>query len=264
MAVKRRVRKATRSPAADMSYSREVLERVAHILVRTGHSPEALEREFHEVCARFNEPSRRWNPKELDYFADIPHVIAHWHADPEYLDSRGAPRPLPLRGRRPSLYALIRRVLPAEQPASVAESLARVKALRRRGGLYVPRARHFTYPDNIARIHGLTALLGMLRTVEHNVADRRKLAPILERAAVNPTFPASALPAFHRRLRALASEFLWTIDRDMRRQEVAKMGGARVRLGVGVFAFDNKSAGRVPLADIKTRSSPTVRSPRKT
>jgi Family of unknown function (DUF6502) len=231
---------------AGKSYSREVLARVAQILVHTGHSPTSLEMEFRAICSVMQEPVRRWNPEHLEYFADIPHVIAHWHSNPQYLDSRGKPIPLPLRGRGPSLKQLIERVLPGEDPLAVAESLTRVKALQKRGKLFIPGDRHFTYPRDIARIQGLTTLLGMLRTVEHNLAGREGSSTILERAAFNPSFPVSALPAFRRRLKALATEFLWNADSDMRRRENVSRRGPRIRLGVGVYTFEtpgNRKAG---------------------
>jgi hypothetical protein len=234
-----RRRSAAQPSGAVQGYSRELLEHVAAILVRTGHSPRRLAREFQEVCALLKEPTQAWDPRNLDYFADIPHVIAHWHADPRYLDGGGAPVALPLRGRGRSLSALIRGVLPNEDPAAVTETLLRMKALRRRGSAYVPRGRYFSYPGDIARIHGLAALLGMLKTVEHNVSRRRSSPKILERTAINPSFPVSALPAFHRRLKSLAAEFLWNVDGDMRRREGAGADRRRIRLGVGVFAFEN-------------------------
>ena len=226
------------------SYSREFLERLARILVHAGHSPRELAREFREICGRLKEPSSRWDAAQLTYLGDLPHIIALWHSMIPILDSRGAPIPLALRARGPSLSALIARVLPGEDPAAVADSLTKLQGVRRRGARYVPRARYFTYPTASARIHGFTALLGMLRTVEHNVAGGRKSTPILERTALNPSFPVSELPAFHRRLNAAAEEILWTLDGDMRRREAAHRGGPRVRLGVGIYAFEEPVRGR--------------------
>jgi len=227
-----------RPAGAGASYSGEFLRRIARILVHAGHSPKALSREFREICARLPEPARRWDPKQLAYFADLGHVIAHWHADPQCLDSRGAPIPLPLRARRgPSLWALIKRVLPAEDPAAVAESLLGTRGIRRTRGLYVPTGRYLTYSGVIGETHGLTALRGMLRTVEHNTSGSKRAA-LLERVAMNPSFPVSALSAFHRRVKTRATDLLWNFDGDMRRQERSDVRGPRVRLGIGIFVFE--------------------------
>lgn len=219
-------------------YSTEFLERLARILVHAGHSPAELAREFREICSRLKRRSQRWDESHLAYFVDLSHVNTVWHSDPEYLDFAGKPMALPLHGRGRSLTTLIEHALPGEDPAAVARTLIHVRGIRRRLGLYEPTERYVVYESAKARLHGLTALLGMLRTVEHNVARGRKTAPILERTALNPSFPVSELPAFHRRLNAAAEEILWTLDGDMRRREASNRGGRRVRLGVGIYAFE--------------------------
>jgi Family of unknown function (DUF6502) len=251
MGARARNRPRHRPQGEGVTYSREFLERLARILVGTGHSPGALSREFREICSRLKEPSARWDPAQLTYLWDLPHVLSFWHSDPQYIDSRGAPIPLPLRGRGASLCALIERVLPGENSDAVVRSLIKFQGVRQRGKFYLPRARHFTYPTSSGRVHGLTALLGMLRTVERNVAGGRKSTPVLERIAMNPRFPVSELPAFHRRLRAAAAEILWNLDGDMRRREAAHPDGPRIRLGVGIFAFEGPAYGS---ARIKRRS----------
>lgn len=219
------------------SYSGEFLGRLARILVHSGHSPQDLIRQFRDICGRLPEPKRSWDPTQLGYFADLPHVLALWHADPKYLDSRGAPIALPPRGRAPSLYALIERVLPDEDPESVVGTLARLKGIRRRAGRYVPAGRHLSYRRNSGRVYALNALLGMLRTVERNISGPKSGA-IFERAAMNPDFPVNALPAFHGRVKRQAEGFLSTVDGDMHRREIGNIGGPRIRLGVGVFVFE--------------------------
>jgi hypothetical protein len=219
------------------SYSRDLLERLVRILVHSGHSPKVLLREFRDICSDLKEPARTWDPTQLTYFFDLPHVIAHWHSDPQYLDSRGVPIALALRAKGPSLSALIERVLPQEDPEQVVRSLMRLKGVRRVGRRYVPSARYFTYRQAVGRIHGLSALRGMLRTVERNVTGKKAPA-LFERAALNPSFPVSALPGYNRRLEAQASKFLWDQDGTLRSLEAQDPEGPRVRLGVGVFVFE--------------------------
>jgi hypothetical protein len=228
------------SATARVAYSREFLERLARILVHSGHSPSKLVREFAEVCKPLKEPCQPWDPARLAFVSDLPHVIAHWHADPQYLDAQGSPLALPLRARGPSLTALVSRVLPSSTPSEVIQSLLALRAVRRQGVRYLPTDRYLAFNQQRASAlaHGLTTLLGMLRTVEHNVSNgsgRR----VLERASINPQFPVSALPTFHSRLKRLAAEFLWNIDRDMRRREERTRSNRTTRLGVGVFAFED-------------------------
>jgi hypothetical protein len=65
----------------ETAYSREFLERMARILVHSGHSPRQLVREFRGICSALKEPKHRWDPRQLAYLADLPEIIALWHAD---------------------------------------------------------------------------------------------------------------------------------------------------------------------------------------
>jgi hypothetical protein len=158
MSTKPTVRRRSGTSAGGVRYARECLGRLARILVHSGHSPRRLSREFRDICDRLREPSEPWDPARLAYFADLPHIIAHWHLDPRYLDARGMPVALPLRARGPSLAALIERVLPGQDPAIVVESLMRLKGIRRTRGLYVPTERYLVFSKASARVHGLNAL----------------------------------------------------------------------------------------------------------
>jgi hypothetical protein len=109
-------------------------------------------------------------------------------------------------------------------------------------------------------VYSLNALLRMLRTVERNLTGAKNAA-ILERAAINPNFPVSALPAFHQLVKTKASEFLWDIDGNMRRREAGTTKGKRIRVGVEIFAFEeplvqDAYASRAPRT---ARGAPQIR-----
>lgn len=246
MSAKRRPStKEQRQKAAGGQY-RQLLEGTARLLVQTGHSPKQLAKEFVEICHGMKEPARAHDPDELTYLWDLPHIIAHWHSDPQYMDSRGRPLPLPLRARGPSLSALIKRVLPRANSQAVAESLMELQGVTRRGALYVPSGRYFTYPSASAQVHGFTALLGMLRTVEHNVNPRRRTPALLERTAVNPSFPATKVEFFNRELQKEADRFLWRMDAKMRLEEHTPSDGPRIRMGLGIFGFREPASRSKP------------------
>jgi hypothetical protein len=137
----------------------------------------------------------------------------------------------------PSLTKLIERALPGEDPSAVLEALERAGGLRRRGTKYVPTDRHLWLRADSGRVHSANALLRMLRTVDRNLAGSSHSA-IFERAAMNPHFPVSKLPAFHRDVSGRASRFLVAIDGNMRRHEARAVGGPRTRVGVEVFVFE--------------------------
>jgi hypothetical protein len=90
----------------------------------------------------------------------------------------------------------------------------------------------------IGWLHGLTLLHGLLRTVEHNIAHPEG-ATLLERAAINPRFPVRYLPEMHQRFKDRATTFLWQTDGEMRKRERPSDPGDAVRLGVGIFAFED-------------------------
>jgi Family of unknown function (DUF6502) len=151
------------------------------------------------------------------------------------MDGSGRPVPLPLHGRGRTLSALIARVLPGEDPDSVAESLVRSNSVRHRKGLYAPIKRSLVYPRAAARVHGMNAFLGMLRTIDHNVAG--KGPRLYERAAMNPSVPVSALPAFYKWAEEFGERFLEGADNFLQKREAEENNGPRARVGVDVCVF---------------------------
>lgn len=228
---------------AGVDYSRELLALMARVLTLTGHSPHKLAAQFHSICRRLKEPEHPRDPLSLHSLWDLPHVMARWHSDPQYLDSRGAPLELPLKGPGPSVTSLIERVLPHADAEVVVEALRQIDGIRRRGGRYRPTGRQLALQHQrvIGWLHGLTMLMGLLRTVEHNIAHPEG-ATLLERAAVNPRFPVRYLPEMHQRFKDRATTFLWQTDGEMRKRERPSESGEAVRLGVGIFAFEDPMA----------------------
>ena len=258
-----------RDAGEQADYSRELLALMARVLTLTGHSPRELARQFQFICQGLAEPKHPWEPSSLNVVWDLPHVMARWHSDPQYLDCRGTPLALPLKGPGPSLTSLIERVLPHCDPDAVITALRKVKGLRRRGRRYRPTGRQLALQHQrvIGWLHGLTLLLGLLRTVEHNIAHPEG-ATLLERAAINPQFPVRYLPEMHQRFKDRAAAFLWQSDGEMRNREGSSESGDTVRLGIGVFAFEDPLiTGAVrrtpPSAAPKTRRARTAGRARK-
>jgi hypothetical protein len=254
-AARKRVRGGAETPDGD--YSQELLERLARILQLTGHSPKALARQFAEICRKLDEPTQRWDPSSRLLVADLAHVTAHWYADPEYLDARGAPRALPRRGNGPSLRTLVEKVLPGREADAVIDSLVEVHAISRHGVLYRPTGKSLTYSRHrvSARLQGLSALLAILRTVEHNTSHPVGLR-LFERAAINPRFPVRQLPETYRRLKSRADSFLWQTDGDMRQIELPDESKDTTRLCVGVYISEDPPATG---AELRAREPPRVR-----
>jgi hypothetical protein len=212
---------------------------MAHILVHTGHSPKELARQFTEICSAWKEPAQGGKPPDINFLTGLTEIIARWHAESEFLDSRGAPLALPLRAGHPSLGSLIKRVLPHADPRVVVQSLIEIRGVRRVGNRFSPTDRQLRFTQQNARIYGLQALRGLLRTIEYNVTRAPAGSTIQERVAVSPYFPAHALGAFHRWLRAHAKDWLWKTHCYMDRRGSRKQSGATTRLCVAVFAFED-------------------------
>jgi hypothetical protein len=219
--------------------SRELLSLMAHILVHTGHSPKKLAREFAEICSGMKEPAGVSNRPDLNFLIGLTEVIARWHAESEFLDSKGNPLALPFKSGRRSLASLIKRVLPHEDPGAVVDSLIQLRGIRRAGNLYFPTDRQLRFTEQNARLYGLQALRGMLRTIEYNVTRATPSSTIQERVAVSPDFPVHALEAFHRWLRGHAKEWLWKAHGYMGRRVSRRRSEPTTRLSVAVFAFED-------------------------
>ena len=216
------------------------LEPLARILNVSGCHPKDLQREFARICRDLPAPKRAWEPMRPAHLADLSHVLARWHADEQYIDADGRPVPLPLDGPEPSLKGLVSRVLPGIDPAQAIDWLTELKGIRREGKRFLPTDKYLAFNrlPVAAWAHGLVAVLGMLRTVEHNVSalPQRRL---LERMAVNPSFPVRALPQFHRKLKQQAGDIVWRFDSDMRREEARFKGEPVTRLCIGLYAFED-------------------------
>lgn len=242
-----KAKEVSRQVGVRADYSQELLGLMARVLTLTGHSPRQLASQFHSLCQRLKEPKHPCDPFSLHFIWDLPHVMARWHSDPQYLDSRGSPLALPLKGPGPSVTSLIERVLPDADTEAVVETLRQVGGIRRSGGRYRPTGRQLALQHQrvIGWLHGLTLLLGLLRTIEHNIAHPDG-ATLLERAAINPKFPVRYLPEMHQRFKDRATTFLWQTDGEMRKRERPSDPGEAVRLGVGIFAFEDPlTTGRV-------------------
>jgi len=87
----------------------------------------------------------------------------------------------------------------------------------------------------------LRALLGLLRTIEHNLEPKDRVPPWFEYVAENPRFPVSAREPFDVGLREDAMTFLRNQDsRMLNHERKAKPGEPTVRMGVGVFRFEEE------------------------
>jgi hypothetical protein len=222
----------------------EAIGRFVRVLARCGCAPVDIATEVTWQSRRI-PPS--WAPKAraaLREMDDASHVLTLWFSDPAYLDRKGRPMALPLRGAGGSLETLAARIDPGVEPRELLRYLARRNALKRVGDRYIPKDRILSLrgaggPDNFRHLRGL---LGMLRTQEHNGQPRRQVEGWYEVFAENPRFPVSARGAFDTSMRLWGNRMLFRADAEMHRYERGRKRGERtVRMGVGIYRFEEGS-----------------------
>lgn len=221
----------------------EAMERFVRVLVRRGASQRAIQRAFRRAWLHVPRDAAEDSRRASRELIDVGHVLTLWFGDPFYVDARGNPLPLPLRGPAPSLSSIIQHVDPSLDITQVLKCLIRADAVRRTGSRYSPRSRAVAFRGTGAPLHArnLRALLGMLRTLEHNLAPKDKVAPWFEYVAENPRFPVSAREPYDVGLREDAMTFLRNQDsRMLSHQRKTKPGEPTVRMGVGVFRFEEE------------------------
>ena len=257
MSTRRRHRGPRADADPDTPFLRRLFEKFARILVLNGFSPRTLARVFADVCRDLDEPKHPRDPARSAFTAELPHVLSYWYTDPLYLDSRGQPRPLPTKGPGLTLTGLVRRASPGLDPEAAIASLIRHRALRRRGGSYIPVHRRVVFDprDATAPARGLLPLEGILDTLHRNWTQGGRRADTLEATAINPAFPVRAISALKRQLKDRGLAFLQEVDSTMRRsEERAKKAEPRVRIGVSLFLFeDAPEKRREPAAGRRTK-----------
>jgi Family of unknown function (DUF6502) len=216
--------------------ARDAVQRFVRVLARSGCEPQAIKAEVLKTC---REIPKSWsNAADRRRADDAAHVMTLWFSDPAFVDARGVPRSLPVRGANLSIESLVRHVDPRLDVRQVLRFLQSGGALKRVGARYVPRKRVLILPGADYMTLILGGLFGLLRTLEHNRWGDRKTERRLQVYSFNPRVPVSAVAGFEKRLRPLAERLLVQADADMHLREVDRKKGERtVRMGVGVYQF---------------------------
>jgi hypothetical protein len=233
-----------RAPTLD-ARAVEAVTRFVRLLVRCGCAPKDIGKEVLKACRAVPKSWAQQTRTTVPEVERAAHTLTLWYSDPEYLDSSGNPRPLPLRGTGPSLESLSRRVDPRLDVREVLRHLLRGSVLRRVKTRYVPRDRVLFLHDFGPLYHSrsLRTLLAILSTLDHNGQSRS--AAWFERFAVNPCIPVSQVPGFDQRLRRRGNRFIVETDADLLSCERArKPSEPMVCVGVGAYRFEEQPLAR--------------------
>ena len=182
--------------------AQEAIERFARVMSRCGVAPKILADAFRgALAASVGTAARR--DQGLRELSEAAHLVTLWCTSPDYVDEGGAPQRLPARGRRRSLEALARRVSPSVNVDEIVHYLMKTQTLRKVGRTYA-LTRRWVYVHGLegyAHTRSVRALVGLLRTLEHNLCAPMDADTWFEFGADNLHFPVSQLPALDKRMR---------------------------------------------------------------
>jgi hypothetical protein len=171
-------------------------------------------------------------------------VVTGWLRDVKFRDDSGEPLPLPLDDGPISFAALVRRYSGDVTPRAVLDELERVGTVERRpDGLlrlrergYIPRA------SDIGKLHILgTDVSLLIGTIDHNLHGGGQ-PPRFQRKVMYDNLPREVVEEFRALVAQHGQHLLERIDLLLARhdRDVNPMsrGTGRIRLGVGVFSFE--------------------------
>lgn len=178
---------------------------------------------------------------------DIAHVLTVWGSQSPYLH-RGKPRPLPMRGRAPSIESLVREAAPHLELATVMHLLQGSNALEKVGRRFVPRSglvrtRGSTYQAT----HHMEVLGAVTSNFDHNAAPEALWPSWRAQAAECPRFPIRELPKLQRYIFQQSEQQLKDYDALMRRYERARdPNEPTTRAGVQILAYERSYREQSP------------------
>ena len=170
-------------------------------------------------------------------------VLSAWHQDRDLLDARGKPLPLPLEGEAVSFAALLRRCGAGDvRPSTLLKELLSAQAVREtRDGRLEPLKRSYVPQSMDERLITMWGkrITDVAKTYVHNLTRPANAPARFERAAVNDSVNASALPDFQRFLEQEGEAFLERVDAWLTAHEARADASDNpqgvVRLGAGLY-----------------------------
>lgn len=215
---------------------------ISHIAILTG-----LTRK--EVQALLATPSKD-NRSIEEQYNRAARVITGWLKDNQFGDGKGHPAPLPLKGKRGSFSQLVK-IYSGDIPVrAMLDELLRVGAVQQlkdgriclRSRAYIPQK---AAPEKLSILGTDTA--DLISTIDHNIyIDPSN--PRFQRKVMYDNVPVEAAQEFRAIAAARGQEFLEALDRwlSSRDRDVnpSVKGTGRVRLGVGLYHFEERAADK--------------------
>jgi len=179
-------------------------------------------------------------------------VLQLWHADPRFVDRRGAPKELPFTEGDVTFGALVK-TAGGDLPAGAvrAELLAAAAVVEAEDGALRPIKRHFV-PADVGEelLVGFThMIIPVLEGVARNT-DERCSTPFIQRLVYSDRLSPDAAPLFRRVAREQVTGFVQSVDDWLSDNEISGSEERQsCRYGIGVFYYEGMPS--VPAADPK-------------
>ena len=179
-------------------------------------------------------------------------VIAGWLKDSKFSDGKGHPTPLPLEGKRGSFTQLVK-IYSVDIPVrAMLDELLHVGAVQQmKDGRICLRTRGYI-PQKSApeQLHILgTDTADLIATIDHNVY-LNPAKPRFQRKVMYDNVPIEAAEEFHAVAAARSQELLEALDRWLANRDrdvnPSTKGTGRVRLGVGLYHFEERQQDESP------------------
>jgi hypothetical protein len=168
-------------------------------------------------------------------------ILDAWHRNRRYVDSTAQPRAIPLKGKAPSVEALIRAERVAGDPVALVGRLKSLKLIvrcGRRGYKPVNRFAVVAEPNSLVQQHAVRSLSTLLQTIKENLAESQRSKGLIERTAEVPDLPVEYVAEFREFARSQGWALLSTLNDWLESRRARRRGsGTRETVGAGVHLF---------------------------
>lgn len=173
-------------------------------------------------------------------------VISAWLNDPEFLDSSGNPRQLPIDGDGPSFTSLVRKASGDMLVRAMLDELVRVgsvdienKQVRLINRSYIPSK---SDAEKFRILGGDVAKL--IETISHNI-EPQQATPFFQRKVYYDNLPAEALQEIQNLCREHGQQLLELLDKKIQTYDrdvnANAKGSGQYTAGMGIYYFENES-----------------------
>lgn len=236
-----------------VSDANHLQSKVAHALfeylLKTGMTKKELQVLTARALANLDASSYLTKKRSLEdstYAAKLSTALQRWYIDRRLVDSKGEPKPLPLRGAPSSVERLLRREKLGLSIDRTATELVELKILKRcQKDKFLPTGRHVIIRSQhpILTEHHARTVVRFLSTATGNMAAKDPANSLIERCSHVPRLPRSKLQEFRDFASQQGESLLDNVNYWLESHNAVRRAGRRAlttEAGVHVFAFTGK------------------------